>query len=91
MTYVPDETVLGNPGIFGFIRKAVGTVAKVVGGAIGISQAKITIPAPQVTIVPTAAAAQAAATGAIQGLPRWAIPVGIGALGLVLLLSMRRR
>jgi len=58
--YVPDETVLGNPGVFGFISKAVKGVAKVVGGALGISQAKVTIPAPQITIVPTPAAAQAA-------------------------------
>ena len=88
--YVPDETVLGNPGVFGFISKAVKGVAKVVGGALGISQAKVTIPAPQITIVPTPAAAQAAAVGAVQGLPGWVIPAAAAGLGLVLLLTVMR-
>ena len=83
--YVPDESVLGNPGVFGFIGKAV----KAVGSALGISSVKINLPTPQVSVTPTPAAAQAAAVGAIQGLPSWAIPAAIGGLGLVLLLTLR--
>lgn len=47
----------------------------------------ISIPTPQVTIAPTAAAAGGALTGAIQGLPSWVIPMALAA-GAFFLTSM---
>jgi len=91
--YVPDDSVLGNPGVFGFISKAVKGVAKVVGGALGIQGVpKISIPAPVITIVPTQAAAQAAAQGAVttalQRIPPWVLPAA--AIGLAAILILPR-
>lgn len=85
--YVPDEGVLGNPGVFGFIGDAV----KKIGSVLGISSVKVSLPSPQVTVTPTAGAMQAAAAGAVAGLPGWVIPAAIGGLGLVLVLTMRGR
>jgi hypothetical protein len=57
--YVPDDVTLGNPGIFGFISKAVSTVAKALtgeGGAIKVTvgppptPAAVPAPMPQFTL-----------------------------------------
>lgn len=89
--YVPDEQVLGDPGFFGFLGKAAKKVAGVVGGVLGIQTAKVSVPAPQITIVPTPAAAQSALTGAVQDLPPWVIPgLAVGA-AVVLALTLSRR
>lgn len=46
--YVPDDKMLGNPGVFGFIKKAVQTVGKVLTGQTTV---KIpTMPTPVVNV-----------------------------------------
>ena len=86
MSYVPDETVLGNPGFFGFIGKAIKSVVGVAGSIVGISQ-KAAAPAPTQVVV------QAPAPAAVGATPKWLLPVAIGggALVLVLLVSSMSR
>ncbi len=81
--YVPDENALGNPGVFGFIKKAVSTVGSVLTGQKTIKIPAMPQPIVNVQLPP----------GAVPELPPWVIPVGLGVVALVVLpmLTGRRR
>lgn len=89
MSYVPDETVLGNPGFFGFIGKAVKAVVGVAGKVIGAVSGggSVTVAPPQVVVQ-----TPAPTVSLPSSVPKWVLPVAIGggALVLVLLLAKRR-
>jgi hypothetical protein len=77
--YVQDEHVLGNPGVFGFIGKAIQTVGKVLTGQTTVKLP--TVPTPQVNVeLPP---------GSVPTLPSWAIPVGLGLVALLILKPRR--
>lgn len=81
--YVQDEHVLGNPGVFGFIGKAVTTVGDVLTGKTPIKlptlpssiqpQIIVQSPAPQVQL-PT-----------LPAMPPWLLPVGLGLVAVLVL------
>ena len=79
--YVQDEHVLGNPGVFGFIGKAIQTVGNVLTGktSVKIPTLPTISPTVQLEIPP----------GSIPTIPKWALPVGIGVVALLLLKSRR--
>lgn len=78
--YVPDDKTLGNPGIFGFIGKAVTTVANVLTGKQTIKIPQVPAPTVNVQLPP----------GSVPQVPSWLLPVGIGVAALVLLPMLTR-
>jgi hypothetical protein len=90
VSYCPDESVLGNPGVFGFIESAVSKVGAAIGGVVksvtggqpievkfpGIPQPQIVVqsPPPQVKLP--------------EG---WLMPALIGGGFLLVLLLGKRR
>ena len=78
--YVPDDHALGNPGVFGFIKKAAQTVGRVLTGQQTIKLP--TIPQPIVNIQAPVQAPQ---------LPPWLLPVGLGVVALFVLVPMLTR
>ena len=75
--YVPDEHALGNPGVFGFIKKAVSTVGKVLTGQTTVKLP--TIPQPIVNIQAPVQTPQ---------LPPWVLPAAIGLAAVFVLAPM---
>ncbi len=78
--YVPDDQALGNPGVFGFLKKAVSTVGKVLTG-----QQTIKLPTPQVIVQSPAPQVQ------LPTMPPWLLPVGLGAVALLVLVPLLTR
>ena len=75
--YVQDDHALGNPGVFGFIKKAVQTVGKVLTGQTTVKLP--TIPQPIVNIQAPVQTPQ---------MPPWLLPVGIGLAAVFVLMPM---
>jgi len=88
MAYVPDDAVLGNPGLFGFIGKAVSSVARVAVGIVkGVSGGgSVQIAPPQVIIQSPAPQMQLPGS-----MPSWILPVAAIGGGLLLVVLMGRR
>lgn len=87
--YVPNNAVLGNPGFFGFIGKAVKAVAGVVSSVVGgVSKGGTVQVAPPQVILQTPAPQVQLGKGEM---PPWVLPVAVGGGALLLVMLMRKR
>lgn len=88
MAYVPDDSVLGNPGLFGFIGKAVKTVAGVVSGVVkGVAGGgTVQVAPPQVIIQSPPPQVQLG-----SGMPSWILPAAIAGGAFLLVTLVKRR
>jgi hypothetical protein len=84
--YVQDENVLGNPGVFGFIGKAITTVGNVLTG-----KTPIKLPTLPTSIQPQIIVQSPAPQVQIPAMPPWLLPVGLGAVALFILVPMLKR
>lgn len=77
--YVPDDKMLGNPGVIGFIKGAIQTVGDVLTGKRTVTLPKLpTSVQPQIIV-------QAPPNVQLPAVPPWLLPVGLGVVALVVL------